>query len=39
MFNHYSNPVRQYYKSAVGAFGATTAVESYIGPPGKRGPG
>jgi hypothetical protein len=39
MFNHYSNPVRQYYKSAVGAFGATTATRAYIGPPGKRGMG
>lgn len=37
MFNHYSNPIRQHYKSAVGAFGATTATEQYIGPPGKRG--
>lgn len=37
MFNHYSNPIRLTYKSAVGAFGATTAVESYIGPKGKRG--
>lgn len=33
----YDRPTRQYYKSAVGAFGATTATESYIGPKGRKG--
>lgn len=33
----YNDPIRVHYKSAVGAFGATTATESYIGPKGKRG--
>lgn len=33
----YDNPVRLTYKSAVGAFGATTAIETYIGPKGLKG--
>ena len=33
----YDLPIRRNYKSAVGAFGATTATEQYIGPPGKKG--
>jgi hypothetical protein len=33
----YDTPIRMHYKSAVGAFGATTATESYIGPKGKKG--
>jgi hypothetical protein len=33
----YANPIRTTHKSAVGAFGATTATESYIGPKGRRG--
>lgn len=33
----YDQPETIHYKSAVGAFGATTATESYIGPKGKRG--
>lgn len=33
----YDNPQTEIYKSAVGAFGATTATETYIGPKGKRG--
>lgn len=33
----YDNPIRQTYKSAVGAFGATTATEQYVGPRGRKG--
>jgi hypothetical protein len=33
----YANPIRIPYKSAVGAFGATTATEKYIGPKGRKG--
>jgi hypothetical protein len=33
----YARPDTRHYKSAVGAFGATTATESYIGPKGKKG--
>lgn len=33
----YDEPIRRQYKSAVGAFGATTATESYIGPKGRKG--
>lgn len=36
-FVNYAEPIRQTYKSAVGAWGATTATESYIGPPGRHG--
>lgn len=33
----YDDPILIFYKSAVGAFGATTATESYIGPKGRKG--
>ena len=33
----YANPVRITYKSAVGAFGGTTVIETYVGPKGRRG--
>lgn len=33
----YDNPIRLTYKSAVGAFGNATAIETYIGPKGKKG--
>jgi hypothetical protein len=33
----YNNAIRREYKSAVGAFGATTVIESYIGPVGRKG--
>lgn len=33
----YDVPVREVYESATGAFGATTATKSYIGPKGKKG--
>jgi hypothetical protein len=34
---NFADPIREMYKSAVGAFGATTATESYIGPKGRVG--
>jgi hypothetical protein len=34
---HYHNPEREVYESATGAFGATTASKSYLGPKGKKG--
>lgn len=37
MHMHYHNPERIAYESATGAFGATTASKSYIGPKGKKG--
>lgn len=37
MFRDYQNAQREVYESATGAFGATTASKSYIGPPGKVG--
>ncbi len=36
-FVSYASPIRREYKSAVGAFGATTASEKYIGPKGRKG--
>lgn len=33
----YDNPTTIVYKSAVGAWGATTAIETYIGPKGMKG--
>lgn len=33
----YDNPIRLTYKSAVGGFGAATAIETYIGPRGRKG--
>lgn len=33
----YDTPLTEIYESATGAFGATTATRSYIGPKGKRG--
>lgn len=33
----YDTPRREVYESATGAFGATTATKSYIGPAGKKG--
>lgn len=37
MHRHYHYPERETYISATGAFGATTASISYIGPKGKKG--
>lgn len=34
---HYANPETIPYESATGAFGATTASKSYIGPKGRKG--
>ncbi len=34
---HYANPETISYESATGAFGATTASKSYIGPKGRKG--
>jgi len=34
---HFANPQAITYESATGAFGATTASKSYIGPKGKKG--
>lgn len=34
---HYATPQTEVYESATGAFGATTADKSYIGPAGKKG--
>lgn len=36
-FPSYDQPERIVYESATGAFGATTASKSYIGPKGKKG--
>lgn len=35
--NPLDNPIREVYESATGAFGATTATKSYIGPKGRKG--
>jgi hypothetical protein len=34
---HYARPRTEIYESATGAFGATTATKSYIGPKGMKG--
>jgi hypothetical protein len=34
---HYANPETETYESATGAFGATTATKTYVGPKGKKG--
>ena len=34
---HYANPETETYESATGAFGATTATKTYIGPKGRKG--
>lgn len=36
-YQNYDRPLTEVYESAVGAFGATTATKTYIGPKGKKG--